>query len=161
MNENPFDLSKLKGWHEINVWSHLLKAFDNLNIDLVHGEGMSLVSSDRKNLERIFQKGDEIFRLHKNHLEFGAIEAGCKWEGQNGTKYMADSLKMFKMLKDMLNQLAIECDMKENLVRKLQVVGILYGGNRIQVITLRDVSLEFNIERSMKLFQNLNHLLWF
>ncbi|CAG8793368.1 11877_t:CDS:2 [Dentiscutata erythropus] len=36
---------------------------------------------------------------------------------------MADSLKICKMLKDMLNQLAIECDMREDLARKLQIVG--------------------------------------
>ncbi|CAG8438626.1 7853_t:CDS:2 [Scutellospora calospora] len=49
---------------------------------------------------------------------------------------MTDSLKICKMLKDMLNQLAIECDMKEDFVRKLQVVGILNGANRIQVMTV-------------------------
>ncbi|CAI2190738.1 14369_t:CDS:2 [Funneliformis geosporum] len=113
--ENPFDSEKLEGWYEMNVWSHLIDpAFHNLNIDL----------------------GDGVFRLCKDRLEFGAIETGRKWEGEKGTKYMHDSLKMCKMLKDMVTQLAIICDGREELVRKLEVVGILHGANRIQIITM-------------------------
>ncbi|CAJ0840150.1 8429_t:CDS:2 [Entrophospora sp. SA101] len=62
-------------------------AFDDLNIDLIRGEGM-------------------------NRLEFGAIEAGRKWEETNGTKYMSDSLKY------------------------LRLIGILHGANRLQVLTV-------------------------
>ncbi|CAG8605145.1 21814_t:CDS:2 [Cetraspora pellucida] len=142
MEENPITDSLLEGWYEMNMWSRIIDpAFDNLNIDLVRGEGMSHASSDRKNLTRatsdrkkLGRKGDGVFRLRKDRLEFGAIEAGRKWEGNSGTKHMTDSLKICKMLKDMLNQLAIECDMNEDLVRKLQVVGILNGANRIQVM---------------------------
>ncbi|CAG8575774.1 990_t:CDS:2 [Acaulospora morrowiae] len=144
MDENPIVDSLLEGWYEMNMWSRVIDpAFDNLNIDLVRGESMSYASSDRKNLTRetndrkkLGRKGDGVFRLRKDRLEFGAIETGRKWEGKSGTKYMTDSLKICKMLKDMLNQLAIECDMKEDLVRKLQVVGILNGANRIQVMTV-------------------------
>ncbi|CAG8699453.1 5013_t:CDS:2, partial [Acaulospora colombiana] len=144
MEENPIIDSLLEGWYEVNMWGRVIDpAFDNLNIDLVRGEGMSHASSDRKNLTRVKndrkklgRKGDGIFRLRKDRLEFGAIEAGHKWEGKSGTKHMTDSLKICKMLKDMLNQLSIKCDMKEDLVRKLQVVGILNGANRIQVMTV-------------------------
>ncbi|CAG8813346.1 41774_t:CDS:2 [Gigaspora margarita] len=144
MEENPIIDSLLEGWYEMNMWSRVIDpAFDNLNIDLVRGEGMSHASSDRKNLTRttndrkkLGRKGDGVFRLCNDRLEFGAIETGRKWEGNSGTKYMTDSLKICKMLKDMLNQLAIECGMKEDLVRKLQVVGILNGANRIQVMTV-------------------------
>ncbi|CAG8836243.1 10664_t:CDS:1, partial [Racocetra persica] len=140
---SPFDSLKLEGWYEMNIWSHLIDpAFYNVNIDLIRGEGMSLASSDRKNVERttsdrkkVGRKGDGVFRLHKDRLEFGAIEAGRDWEGQCGSKIITDSLKICKMLKDMLNQLAIECNMKENHVRKLRVVGMLQSGNRMQVIT--------------------------
>nr|CAG8668960.1 7504_t:CDS:2 [Entrophospora candida] len=142
--EDPFDPLKLEGWYEMDVWSRLIDpAFSNLNIDLVRGEGMSLASSNRKNHGRsiadrkiIGRKGDGVFRLCKKRLEFGAIETGRKWEGQCGTKYLADSLKLCKMLKDMLVQLSTECDWLEDFVRKLQVVGVLQGANRVQVITM-------------------------
>ncbi|KAF0521378.1 c2h2-type zinc finger transcription factor [Gigaspora margarita] len=59
--ENPFDSSKLEG---------------------SRGEGMSYASSDRKNIIRTIndrkkfgRKGDGVFRLHGDRLEFGAIEA--------------------------------------------------------------------------------------
>ncbi|CAJ0899151.1 14344_t:CDS:2, partial [Entrophospora sp. SA101] len=54
----------------------------------------------------------------------------------NGTKYMTDSLKISKMLKDMLDKLITECKMKEELVKKLKVIGILHGANRLQVLTV-------------------------
>lgn len=143
--ENPFDNSKLEGWYEMNIWGRLIDpTFDNnQNINLVRGEGMSYASSDRKNYKRITDeqkkighKGDGVFRLHGNQLKFGAIKAGRKWEGKSGTKYLNDSLKIKKMLKDMIGQLVIACNGREDLTRKLQVVGILYGANRIQVLTM-------------------------
>ncbi|RIB16187.1 hypothetical protein C2G38_2190666 [Gigaspora rosea] len=115
------DSLKLEGWFEMNVWGRLIDpAFDNLNIDLIRGEGMSFASNERKNIQRkindhkkFYRKGDDVFRLHKGHLEFVAIEAGRNWEEINGTKYMSDSLKISKMLKDMLDKLIKECKMKK------------------------------------------------
>ncbi|CAJ0746593.1 6608_t:CDS:2, partial [Entrophospora sp. SA101] len=138
-----FDSLKLEGWFGMNVWSRIIDpVVDDLNIDLIRGEGMSFASSERKNIHRkinnrknIGRKGDGIFRLRRNRLEFGAVEAGRKWEEINGTKYMTDSLKISKMLKDMLDKLIIECKMKEDLVKKLKVIGILHGANRLQVLT--------------------------
>jgi len=50
---DPFDSTKLEGWYEMCVWGRLIDpAFDNLDVDLVRGEGMSFASSDRKNIER-------------------------------------------------------------------------------------------------------------
>ncbi|CAG8512155.1 10238_t:CDS:2, partial [Funneliformis mosseae] len=98
--------------------------FNNLDINLVQVKGMSLASSNWKNIER------------SKRIEFDAVEAGHKWEEKNGTKYLTDSLKLCKMMKDMLTQLSIECNGVEDLVRKIQVVGILNGANMIQVITI-------------------------
>ena len=53
--KNNFTLnpsSRLEGWyqHNVLVWSPLIDlAFHNLEIDLIHGEGMSRASSNRKN----------------------------------------------------------------------------------------------------------------
>lgn len=67
----------------MNVWSNLIDpTFHAINIDLARGEGMSYASSDRKNIIRTIndrkkfgRKGDGVFRLHGDRLEFGAIEA--------------------------------------------------------------------------------------
>lgn len=102
------DSSKLEGWFQHNIWSSIIDpAFRNSRINLIRGEGMSLASSDRKNdtscdadqkttdkkgdgtsssdscdmdRKKIGRKGDGIFRLKGDRLEFGAIEAGRKWE---------------------------------------------------------------------------------
>ncbi|GES94360.1 hypothetical protein GLOIN_2v1828688 [Rhizophagus clarus] len=79
-----------------------LKTMTKPKIDLIRGEGSSTASSDRKNddmnceenRKKIGRKGDGIFRLIGDRLEFGAIEAGRKWEGKSGRKYIKDSLKL-------------------------------------------------------------------
>ncbi|KAF0521376.1 c2h2-type zinc finger transcription factor [Gigaspora margarita] len=40
------------------------------------------------------------------------------------------------MMKDMIAQLTTICDGREDLVRNLEVIGILHGANRIQIITM-------------------------
>ncbi|CAB4374055.1 unnamed protein product [Rhizophagus irregularis] len=40
------------------------------------------------------------------------------------------------MMKDMIAQLTTICNRREDLVRKLEVIGILHGANRIQLITM-------------------------
>ena len=40
------------------------------------------------------------------------------------------------MLKDMLLQLISECDNNEQVIRKLQTVGILHGANKFQLLTM-------------------------
>ena len=62
------DISKLEGWFEMNVWSRLIDpAFSNLNVDIIRGEGMSIASSERKNVQRKLndrkkfgRKGDSV-----------------------------------------------------------------------------------------------------
>ncbi|PKC72595.1 hypothetical protein RhiirA1_490952 [Rhizophagus irregularis] len=138
------DSSRLEGWYQHNIWSPIIDpAFHNSKINLVRGEGMSTASSDRKNnkscnadRKKIGKKGDGIFRLKGDRLEIGGIEAGRKWEGKNGRKYLRDSLKLSKMLRDMLVQLIKECNGDEQIIRKLQTVGMLHSANRFQLITM-------------------------
>jgi len=49
-------------------------------------------------------------------------------------KYLKDSLKLNKMLKDMITNLMSECD--RNTIRQLQVIRILNGGNQLQTIIM-------------------------
>ncbi|CAG8706785.1 21427_t:CDS:2 [Rhizophagus irregularis] len=105
------DSSRLEGWYQHNIWSPIIDPiFHNSKINLVRGEG--------------------------DRLEIGGIEAGRKWEGKNGRKYLRDSLKLGKMLRDMLVQLIKECNGDEQIIRKLQTVGMLHSANRFQLITM-------------------------
>ncbi|CAG8690525.1 13381_t:CDS:2, partial [Cetraspora pellucida] len=53
-----------------------------------------------------------------------------------GTKLLTDSLKISKMLKDMINILATKCNIKKDVLRKLQITEILQEANMMQVITI-------------------------
>jgi len=51
---------------------------------------MNFALSDRKNegktvsdCKKVGKKGDRIFRITKDRIEFRAIETGCKWKGLN------------------------------------------------------------------------------
>ncbi|GES87723.1 C2H2-type zinc finger transcription factor [Rhizophagus clarus] len=130
-NENfTLDSSRLEGWYQHNIWSPIIdRAFHDSKINLVRGEGMNTTSSDRKNdascdadRKKIGKKGDGIFRLKGDRLEIGAIEAGRKWEGTNGRKYLKDSLKLSKMLRDMIVQLTKECNGNERIVRNYKLL---------------------------------------
>src|SRR5581483_4152253 len=140
LNQSP----RLEGWYQHNVWSPIIyPAFRNLDIDLIRGEGSSMASSDRKNgdmdceedRKKIGRKGDGIFRLNGDRLEFVTIEAGKKWEGKSG-RNITDNLKLSKMLRDMFVQLAKGCNDDEQIVRKLLTVGMLHSGNQFQLLML-------------------------
>jgi hypothetical protein len=63
--------------------------------------------------------------------EFGAIEGGGSFEGTTATKWLTDSLKLKRVLRDMLIEL--HKDVEDDKVRHIQTVGILTGGLRAQL----------------------------
>ncbi|CAG8789569.1 21849_t:CDS:1 [Dentiscutata erythropus] len=125
--------------HEVDVWNRLIDpAFQNMDIKLVHGD-MSFASCKRKNEARkgkhkknLGHKSDGIFRLCSSHLEFGAIEVEKRWTGG----YPSISLKICKMLKDMVTQLSGECNDEESYLRRLQLVGIIHGPTKIRTMVM-------------------------
>lgn len=58
--------------------------------------------------KKIGRKKDGIFRITTDHMKIRVIETGYKWKGSNRTKYLKDSLKLNKMLKDMIMNLIFE-----------------------------------------------------
>ncbi|CAG8472461.1 8126_t:CDS:2 [Racocetra fulgida] len=81
---------------------------------------------------------DGIFRLKGSRLEFGAIEAGREWEGEHGRKYIRDSLKLRKILHDMLIQLSTECD--ANQLQLLTMDSPMGYVSRIQHHEFREIT---------------------
>lgn len=67
--------------------------------------------------------------LQKGMAEYGCAEAGAKDEGPKGSKKMVEGgLKAPKMLKDMINNLALLCDHEEDRVARLKTVGYIHSG---------------------------------
>ena len=42
------DSSRLEGWYQHNIWSHIIDPFHNSKINLIRGDGMNMASSDKK-----------------------------------------------------------------------------------------------------------------
>ncbi|RUP43833.1 hypothetical protein BC936DRAFT_136677, partial [Jimgerdemannia flammicorona] len=142
--EDPDEALKrghLEGWFDANVWAVIVdRAFRNVSgLEVVRKESASKAVSTRKNRERarkdktkIGRRLDGIFRTY-NNVEYGSIEVAKTFIHVNSTKRLTDGLKLGKTMHDMLvclNQL-VKFDAKK--VRRLQVVGLLHSGLKLQV----------------------------
>lgn len=77
------------------------------------------------------RRGDWIVRSVTNgdKHEFGAGEAGNVWSDDHGTKFLKEaSLKLPKVLKDMLVKLMKKVDWNRERCAKMQTVGIIHAG---------------------------------
>lgn len=126
-----------------------VKVLNNFSLYYAHrGEKSSFSSCKRKNKERsigaidtlyakkIGYKCDMIFRRiassHDDVLEFGATEAGKDYDGDESTKRLNEGfIKLPKCLKDMLDNLAVKTEFKNDI----EVVGYLHSG--LQSLLLR------------------------
>ncbi|KAI7892566.1 uncharacterized protein EV154DRAFT_418417, partial [Mucor mucedo] len=124
--------SKKELWYNIHIWSFIDRLFD----DIPALEVVRVIGS-LKPLERrmIGYKCDFLVRdttsEHEESLEYGAGEVGIKYE-QKGTKLMTEgSVKLPKVLKDMLDQLII----KNKDYKNIQSFGVVHSGLTMQLIT--------------------------
>lgn len=97
------------------------------------GETKSISTSNRKNCRPPVQgKRRRVGHLYDgvvviNALEVGVVEHGRQFIGENGRKWSTDTLKVLKVLHDMIYQLQSHVDSPAALGR-LQVVGLVTAG---------------------------------
>ncbi|CAG8759656.1 2596_t:CDS:2, partial [Acaulospora morrowiae] len=133
-----------EGWYAVNIWGILIdKAFLNVSdIDLVRGETCSVASSNRRNDDEMYiVKGNRKALGHRidgivqnlvNNCEYGGIEVAKTCQGPHDRKQLGDSLKLTKLLKDMFHQQSGVVDYNEEIVKKLEVVGLLHSRLQLQ-----------------------------
>ncbi|KAG9297727.1 hypothetical protein G9A89_011242 [Geosiphon pyriformis] len=137
-------------WYNLHLWGPIVdQCFaDVMNMEAVRGESCSVASGLRKNANRtvpgkhilkklkIGRKGDLVLRTTAN-LEFGGAEAGRFYKSKCGTKWITESgLKLPKMLKDMLLQLANEVGWSVHVLRELRTFGFMQGARHQMIIEL-------------------------
>ncbi|CAG8544423.1 11317_t:CDS:10, partial [Paraglomus brasilianum] len=108
---NALAISHHENWYNINVWAQIVdRAFD-----------------DCENVE-IARRGDGIVRkfLHGSVLEFGGAEVGLA-EG---------SLKLPKMLRDMLMKLSEQVKWQQEIVSKLETIGYVHNGTVLMIMSI-------------------------
>ncbi|ORZ12044.1 hypothetical protein BCR41DRAFT_423242 [Lobosporangium transversale] len=134
-------------WATLNlkaVWSSALWIGSSA-IKFDEGDATSSASTYRRNGVRSIEdnqsrghKIDAIIWALKANTEFGAVKGGKKYEASYGTKYLNDSVKTAKTLKDMFDIACvnaarhghdIKCDMK--------AYGIVTSGLRIEIVILK------------------------
>lgn len=97
------------------------------------GESISTSASDRKNPYPLSTKRKRIGHLYDGVLriddgEAGAMEHAKKFTGEGSRKWVSDSLKVVKVLHDMLYHLESRVNYSLPILRQLPVVGLVTGG---------------------------------
>lgn len=98
------------------------------------GESISTSASDRKNphpldpakRKRIGHLYDGVLKI--DDCEAGAMEHAKKFAGKGSRKWVSDSLKVVKVLHDMLYRLESRVNHSLPILRRLPVVGLVTGG---------------------------------
>jgi len=143
IQSNPLTLEMPECWYRVNVWRTIDIAFSDIPYTyFVGGEKSGFASSERKNRYRtlanigptqrkaIGKKGDGYIRtIGSTSTDWGASEAGPKWQGRHGTKLMKEcGLSLPRTLKDILVHLASKVQFAEQTLRKLNVIGFAHAG---------------------------------
>lgn len=68
--------------------------------------------------------------------EYAGIEVAKKWQDHTSSKSLNDSRKLIRALRDMLRRLHGRVNNRKDVVHKLQVVGLLNQGLRLQVLRM-------------------------
>ncbi|KAF0436850.1 hypothetical protein F8M41_004651 [Gigaspora margarita] len=140
----------LEQWYNMHLWCAIVdRCFADVDdLNLIRGESCSVASGIRKNVNRtmpevdkmerqkVGRKGDLVLRTSSD-LEFGGREAGKTYKTDKGTKWLVESgLKLPKLLKDMLVQLASEVEWSTVVLRNLTTVGFVHADCRQMLLEL-------------------------
>ncbi|TGZ81269.1 hypothetical protein EX30DRAFT_348813 [Ascodesmis nigricans] len=140
-------MPNLEGWYTVRIWSHVIdEAFTSVpSVILARSESVCRASSfllnqgrtntgGAANRQKLGPKVDGIIRTTTpDYLELGAIEVAKSYDGPGGTKLIDDGKKLRGVLRDMLLRLHAKVD-DEDLVEKLQTVGIINAGLKFQLV---------------------------
>lgn len=81
------------------------------------------------NRQKIGRRLDAIIRtVEDDYFEYGAMEVARTFNGVTSSKWLGDSFKLAKALRDMLFRLHGLVDHNEAIVKRLQVVGVFNAG---------------------------------
>jgi len=134
-------------WFKTNIWSIIVDSclLDIINTEFIRGEGCSRASGQRKNKERksskirklLGHKCDGILRKLGTPEEYAISEEGRLWDGEDGTKYLADGLKKLpKNMRDTLVQKVKKYELNFVISHQLEVVGFLHSGQYLQQLVM-------------------------
>ncbi|CAB4414240.1 unnamed protein product [Rhizophagus irregularis] len=142
-NSSPLERDMLENWYNINIWSIIFdRCFEQLEVvTCIRGESSSIASSERKNKDRNLDKrkkmgrrNDRTIRERNGRCEFRLVEAAKKFE-ENSTKWLKESFKTPKIMRDMLVQL-MSVVKNDDRAKKLRTVGWLHFGLYAQTLEM-------------------------
>ncbi|CAI2189013.1 15020_t:CDS:2, partial [Funneliformis geosporum] len=142
----PLIRSQYEDWFTVALFGTCIDfCIRELGTDIKRADAPSLSSANRKNRGRkantrtrklISHKIDGIIHIVDKPLEVGAIEGARSYSGVSDQKYLLETFKMPKTLRDMYAELMRALDYDDQKANKIQVIGILHLGLWIQFARL-------------------------
>ncbi|CAG8697666.1 936_t:CDS:2, partial [Funneliformis caledonium] len=142
----PLIRSQYEDWFTVALFGTCIDfCIRELGTDIKRTDAPSLSSANRKNRGRkantrtrklIGRKIDGIIHIVDKPLEVGAIEGARSYSGVSDQKYLLETFKMPKTLRDMYAELMRALDYDDQKANKIQVIGILHLGLWIQFARL-------------------------
>lgn len=144
---HPLRSSHLEEFYSNLVWAPVLdQCFLSLPFTtIIRKESTCRSTASRKNRARTLgtrmrqgRRLDGVIRsIEDNTHEFGGIEvARTAAGGEKSTKWLSDADKLLKSLRDMLGLLCGLVGWKKDSTKRLQVVGVVCAGLKMQVIRM-------------------------
>ncbi|CAI2191189.1 5609_t:CDS:10 [Funneliformis geosporum] len=134
----PLIRSQYEDWFTVALFGTCIDfCIRELGTDIKRADAPSLSSANRKNRGRkantrtrklISHKIDGIIHIVDKPLEVGAIEGARSYSGVSDQKYLLETFKMPKTLRDMYAELMRALDYDDQKANKIQVIGILHLG---------------------------------
>lgn len=138
----PLRASHMEDWYTSHLWSQIIDSclLDLPTMTLERKESPCRATSFRKNRNRTKTGGltnrfkigprlDGVIRtVEDDYYEYGGMEVARSFGGVTSTKWLSDSLKLAKALRDMLFRLHELVDHDAAIVKRLQVVGVFNAG---------------------------------
>ncbi|KAG0007064.1 hypothetical protein BGZ80_005042, partial [Entomortierella chlamydospora] len=143
---NDLPKTHSESWLNKDFWRIFVKLLiqGTEHLRYTPGEICSTASANRINRDRTLRgrkasgsKMDGILAISKSRLELGAIEMGKNFEESTATKALKDARKLGKVMKDMFDDIYLQCNSDADIMEKLEVFGLLMSGPRVEILSLR------------------------
>lgn len=114
-----------------------------------------IVTSKKNHRKKVGRKIDGIIYNVEHNLELGAIESARIFKDEYDRKYLHESFKLPKVLRDIYCDLVRFIKYDEEKSDSIQVIGILHFGLRLQFVRL------WRVGGSITIFKKSNVVLSF
>ncbi|KAG1598366.1 hypothetical protein G6F47_006485 [Rhizopus delemar] len=128
----------------VNIWIIVDQVINSYDLQAKRGEPSSVSSSARRNRDRTIEemqrkkvgRKNDLIICSKSGIELGCGEAGLDPEEFDTKVIVESSLKTPKTMHDMFIRLCRSVDNKQEVIKKLQIVGLAFSRCKVRMLIM-------------------------